>query len=237
MRLHRVVGPRRAGLERAQHPLKAGLADVLDAALDLEERVLAVLREPLLERSGFASIGVVQQSDAPVPAWPLLCRRFQVHHAVRFAGCARGQTRLQLEPLCRRGVRAVVAGDNTACPIAQSNTCTSHFRLCRFRRRPQANQALIGSISIQAHHIYLHICLAFWQTGLRENEHYVASKTVDDLPVVLGRARLSEQAEAIGRRGADYTFHTLDPEFVIQYWYELLSGYVRQPVVPQLQAP
>ena len=65
----------------------------------------------------------------------------------------------------------------------------------------------------------------WWQAGLRENEHYVASKAVDDMPQVLGRAGLASEAEAIGRRGADYAFHVLDPAFVLEYWHALLSGY------------
>jgi hypothetical protein len=65
----------------------------------------------------------------------------------------------------------------------------------------------------------------WWQAGLRENEHYVASKEVDDLPQVLGRVGLASEAEAIGRRGADYAFNVLDPAFVLEYWHALLSGY------------
>ena len=30
---------------------------------------------------------------------------------------------------------------------------------------------------------------------------------------------------SIGRRGADYAFHVLDPAFVLEYWHALLSGY------------
>jgi len=65
----------------------------------------------------------------------------------------------------------------------------------------------------------------WWQPGLRDNEHYVASREVDDLPQVLGRPGLTSEAEAIGRRGADYTFHVLEPAFVLEYWHALLTGY------------
>ena len=65
----------------------------------------------------------------------------------------------------------------------------------------------------------------WWQAGLRENEHYVVSKEVDDLPQVLGGVGLASEAEAIGRRGADYAFNVLDPAFVLEYWHALLSGY------------
>lgn len=65
----------------------------------------------------------------------------------------------------------------------------------------------------------------WWQAGLRKDEHYVVSREVDDLPQVLGRPGLAADAEAVGRRGADYTFHALEPTFILEYWHALLSGY------------
>ena len=63
----------------------------------------------------------------------------------------------------------------------------------------------------------------WWQAGLRDEDHYVVSRQVDDLPAVLARA--GQSAEAIGRRGADYAYHVLNPDFILRYWHELLSGY------------
>ena len=65
----------------------------------------------------------------------------------------------------------------------------------------------------------------WWQAGLRENEHYIVSKEVEDLPQILSRAGLASEAEATGRRGADYAFNVLNPAFVLEYWHALLSGY------------
>ena len=70
----------------------------------------------------------------------------------------------------------------------------------------------------------------WWQAGLRENEHYVISRKPDDLPELLTRAW--PNGVFIGRRGADYTYQVLSPEFILTYWHALLTGYVSKPSLP-----
>ena len=66
----------------------------------------------------------------------------------------------------------------------------------------------------------------WWHAGLREGQHYVASHRPADLPALLGAAlRAPDEAAAVARRGAEYTYHTLDPAFVLRYWHALLRGY------------
>ena len=93
----------------------------------------------------------------------------------------------------------------------------------------------------------------FWHAGLHEGEHYVTSHRPSDLPRVLQRAlplaKTSSSgqngsrvagavagvgaeedtagAAAIARRGAAYTYHVLEPSFILEYWHALLSGYAK----------
>jgi len=65
----------------------------------------------------------------------------------------------------------------------------------------------------------------FWHAALRADEHFVASRVVDDLPGVVRAADRNPDAAQIAARSADYAYHVLDPEFIASYWHSLLRGY------------
>jgi len=65
----------------------------------------------------------------------------------------------------------------------------------------------------------------FWHAGLRTGEHFVASRSVGDLPGVVQAADRNPSAARIAANSADYAYHVLDPEFISEYWHALLKGY------------
>lgn len=67
----------------------------------------------------------------------------------------------------------------------------------------------------------------FWHAGLRENEHFVTSSTVQDLPSVVSEADRRKDASRIAAHSAAYAYHVLDPDFISEYWHALFSGYAK----------
>ncbi|KAL1500667.1 hypothetical protein AB1Y20_013314 [Prymnesium parvum] len=66
----------------------------------------------------------------------------------------------------------------------------------------------------------------WWSVGLKEGEHYLASRRPDDLPSVVGDAAAQpDSSELIAARGSEYTYRVLSPAFINEYWHTLLSGY------------
>jgi hypothetical protein len=66
----------------------------------------------------------------------------------------------------------------------------------------------------------------WWGAGLREGEHYLASRTIDDLPRAVATAAAQPAASAlVAARGSEYAYHVLSPGFITEYWHALLSGY------------
>ena len=66
----------------------------------------------------------------------------------------------------------------------------------------------------------------WWSAGLREGEHYLASRAVEDLPRVVAAAAAQPAASAlVAARGSEYAYHVLSPTFITEYWHALLSGY------------
>ena len=65
----------------------------------------------------------------------------------------------------------------------------------------------------------------FWHAGLRADEHFIASHTVDDLPNAVQVADRKPNAAQIAASSADYAYHLLDPDFISDYWHSLLKGY------------
>lgn len=66
----------------------------------------------------------------------------------------------------------------------------------------------------------------WWQSGLKDGEHYLVSQSVEDLSKVLARAAADPRGSSlIAARGSAYVYHVLSPSFVTAYWHELLAGY------------
>ena len=65
----------------------------------------------------------------------------------------------------------------------------------------------------------------FWHAGLKADEHFIASHSIDDLPDAVRTADRHPAAAQIAARSADYAYHLLDPDFITDYWHTLLKGY------------